>query len=194
MSNAGLEVFLKAPRSRRIFFFKTLHQVFSEHLCHGSVGLVGSLIVEADGDGVVGDVIFGDSDNFEYAASLPLQTETFQEALFNQVANIEGFFTGLALFYPADLQGAPQGFAPDAFITIEVFLPNGTKVGDTVHTLSAGERFSRLVSQLVEEAINLAGGYVRIFSNRPIIGQMIYGVVGPEGIQLYSAVPPTVIM
>ena len=33
---------------------------------------IGSLIVEADGDGVAGDVIFGDSQNFAYAASLPL--------------------------------------------------------------------------------------------------------------------------
>ncbi len=159
----------------------------------GSVNLVGSLVVEADGDGIVGDVIFGDATNFQYAASLPLQTQTFEEALFNQVANVAGFFTGLAFFYPGESQASPQGEVPAAEITIQVFLPDGTMVGESVQTLAAGERFSQLVAQLVAEAVNLAGGYVRIFSTQPIIGQMLFGVVGPQGIQLFSAVPPTVI-
>ena len=69
----------------------------------------GSLIVEADGDGIVGDVLFGDPDKFAYAASVPLQTETFKEALFNQVANVSGIFTGLAFFYPGpDAEASPQ--------------------------------------------------------------------------------------
>ena len=148
----------------------------------------GSLIVEADGDGVVGDVIFGDSTDFAYAASLPLQTEPFTEALFNQVANVSGFFTGLAFFYPGPTAGSsPQG-SPDAEITIQVFLPGGEMAGESSLTLAAGER----ISQLVEEA-ELAGGYVRIFSTRAIIGQMLFGVIGPGGIQLFSAVPPTVV-
>ena len=41
--------------------------------------------------------------------------------------------------------------------------------------------------------IELAGGYVRIFSTQEIIGQMLFGVIGPRGIQLFSAVPPTVV-
>ena len=155
---------------------------------------VGSLIVEADGDGVVGDVIFGDSADFAYAASLPLQTQAFTEALFNQVANVEGFFSGLAFFYPGPTEGgSPQGPQPAAEITIQVFLPSGEMIGESVVTLGVGERISRLVAQLVVEAVNLAGGYVRIFSTHPMIGQMLLGVVGPQGIQLFSAVPPTVI-
>ena len=153
----------------------------------------GSLIVEADGDGVVGDVIFGDSADFAYAASLPLQTQAFTEALFNQVANVSGFFTGLAFFYPGPTEGgSPQGPQPDAEITIQVFLPSGEMVGESVLTLGVGERISQLVEELVGE-IELAGGYVRIFSTQDIIGQMLFGVIGPGGIQLFSAVPPTVI-
>lgn len=155
--------------------------------------IVGSLVVEADGDGVVGDVIFGDSDELRFAASLPLQTKKFEEALFNQVANIAGFFTGLAFFYPGESQGAVQGEIPDAEVTIQVFLPDGTLVGEVVQTLAVGERFSRLVSELVEGAVNLGGGYVHIVSTQPVVGQMLFGVVGPQGIQLLSAVPPTVI-
>ena len=154
---------------------------------------VGSLIVEADGDGVVGDVIFGDSVDFAYAASLPLQTQAFTEALFNQVANVSGFFTGLAFFYPGPTEGgSPQGPQPDAEITIQVFLPSGERAGESVVTLGVGERTSQLVEQLVGE-IELAGGYVRILSTEEIIGQMLFGVIGPSGIQLFSAVPPTVI-
>ena len=104
----------------------------------GPLNLVGSLVVEADGDGIEGDVIFGDATNFQYAASLPLQTQTFEEALFNQVANVAGFFTGLAFFYPRDSQGIPQGEVPDAEITIQVFLPDGTMVGESIQTLAVG--------------------------------------------------------
>ena len=156
-------------------------------------GFVASLIVEADGEGVVGDVIFGDSLNFAYAASLPLQTRPFTEAVFNQVANVSGFFTGLAFFYPGSAEGgSPQGPQPDAEITVQVFLPGGEMADESVLTLAAGERISRLVEQLVGE-IELAGGYVRIFSTEEIIAQMLFGVVGPQGIQLFSAVPPSVI-
>ena len=154
---------------------------------------VGSLVVEADGEGVVGDVIFGDSASFAFAASLPLQTETFTEALFNQVANVSGFFTGLAFFYPVSSQeGSPQGPQPDAEVTIQVFRPSGEMVGLSVVTLAPGERISQLVEQLVGD-IELAGGYVRVFSTGAIIGQMLFGVIGPGGIQLFSAVPPTVV-
>ena len=159
----------------------------------GGESFVGSLIVETDGDGVVGDVIFGDSVDFAYAASLPLQTQPFNEALFNQVANVSGFFTGLAFFYPGpDAGGSPQGPEPDAEITIQVFRPGGELVGESIVTLAVGERISQLVEELVGE-IELSGGYVRILSTQEIIGQMLFGVIGPGGIQLFSAVPPTVV-
>ena len=58
--------------------------------------------------------------------------------------------------------------------------------------LGPGERISQLVEQLVGE-IELAGGYVRVFSTEEIIGQMLFGVVGSCGIRLFSAVPPTVV-
>ena len=122
-----------------------------------------------------------------------LQTEAFTEALFNQVANVSGFFTGLAFFYPEQSQGAsPQGPQPAAEITIQVFLPGGELAGESMVVLAPGERISQLVEQLVGE-LALAGGYVRIFSTERIIGQMLFGVIGPGGIQLFSAVPPTMV-
>ena len=56
--------------------------------------------VEADGPGIIGDVTFGDPTTFQYAASLPMQTLTFTKAIFSQVANALGYFTGLALYNP----------------------------------------------------------------------------------------------
>ena len=110
-----------------------------------------------------------------------------------QVANVSGFFTGLAFFYPeADQASSPQGPDPDTEITIQVFLPSGNRIGESLVTLAPGERISQLVEELVGD-IELAGGYVRIFSTHPIIGQMLFGVLGPGGIQLFSAVPPTVV-
>ena len=147
----------------------------------------------ASSDPTVGDVIFGDSLNFAYAASLPLQTHPFTEAVFNQVANVSGFFTGLAFFYPGMLEeDSPQGPQRDTEITIQVFLPGGEMAGEKTVTLPPGERTSQLVEQLVDQ-IELEGGYVRISSTEEIIAQMLFGLSGPGGIQLFSAVPPTVV-
>ena len=63
----------------------------------GPMPVVGSLRVEADGPGVIGDVIFGNP-TLSSAAALQLQSKPFLEAVFSQVANTDQFFTGLALF------------------------------------------------------------------------------------------------
>ena len=81
---------------------------------------VGSLKVEADGPGVAGDVVFGGSDNLDFAAALALQSQTFLEAVFSQVANVPGFFTGLAFFNPGP--GAAE-------LVVEVYAADGTLVG-----------------------------------------------------------------
>ena len=164
----------------------------------GGFSFVGSLIVEADGDGIVGDVIFGDDVDFQYAASLPLQTQVFTEALFNQVANLPGFFTGLAFFYPgaavaASSQASTQGEVPNAEITIRVFRASGELTGVSVQTLAAGERISRVLPELVPESAGQGGGYVLISSSQGIIAQMLYGAVENGVVKLFSAVVPTVI-
>ncbi len=153
--------------------------------------LVGSLLVEADGDGVLGDVMFGDPDRFRYAAALPLQSEAFEEAVFSQVANVPGFFTGLAFFYP----GSPfeAACSASAEVDVVVFRADGSMAGSARIQLAAGERVSPLVPELVAASAGQAGGYIRIFASRPVIAQMLFGALDAQGIRLFSAVPPAVL-
>jgi cyclophilin family peptidyl-prolyl cis-trans isomerase len=151
----------------------------------GGQDFTGSLRVDSDGPGVVGDVIFGDASNLDFAASLPLQAESFREAIFSQVANGMGFFTGVALFNPG---------TEDALFTLEVFSSAGESVGQTSpQTLEAGRRVSQLVDEFVPASAGQVGGFVTIVSDQPLVGQMLFGVSGAEGVTLFSAVPPTVV-
>ncbi len=154
---------------------------------------VGSLEVEADGDGVVGDVIFGDPVAVAFAASLPLQSEPFTEAVFSQFADIPNlFFTGLAFYYPGDIGAVPQGPIPDTEITIEVILASGESVGQSMRMLKAGERLDELIFSLVPGARGKSGGYIRVTSTQPLIAQVVFAVLGGGGVNLFSAVPPKV--
>ena len=144
----------------------------------------GSLRVDSDSPGVVGDVIFGDSANLNFAASGPLQTAAFQEAIFPHLVNAPGFFTGVALFNPG---------SADAEFTLEVVSSAGESVGQVTEFLSAGQRVSRLVDQFVTDSAGQVGGFVTIVSDQPLVGQMLFGVSGAHGVTLFSAVPPTVV-
>ena len=149
----------------------------------GESGFIGSLQVDADGPGVIGDVIFGDPASFRFAAALPLQTNSFREAVFNQVANVPGFFTGLALFAPEE----------DANITIEVRDAAGMLVGQSIQSLQAGQRLSKLVPELAPASAGQAGGYIVVRSTAALIAQQLFGALGPDGVRLLSAVPPTIL-
>ena len=107
----------------------------------GTVPFVGSLRVVVDGPGVLGDVIFGDPTTLEYAALLPLQRESFRKAVFSQVANVAGFFTGVAVYVPGDTE---------ANLELTVFGADGEIVGEPyTETLAPGTRRSMLVPELV---------------------------------------------
>ena len=158
-------------------------QLFASALEGNPAGLVGSLRLRADGPGIVGDVVFGDPDDLQYAAALPLQSRPFKQAVFSQVANISGFFTGMALYAPDEA----------AKVSIEVYTAGGELVGRSVQRLGAGQRLSKLASELVPASEGQAGGYIMLRSTRPLIAQQLFGVTDATGIQLLSAVPPTVV-
>jgi len=129
---------------------------------------IGSLQVEVDGPGVIGDVIFGESLQLDYAAALPLRTRPFMEAVFDQVANVEGFFTGLAFYNPGSAAAA---------IDLQVVSADGTLVGEATTTIEAGQRIAKLVPELVSASAGQAGAYVLLESDKPVIAQLIFGAL-----------------
>jgi hypothetical protein len=141
---------------------------------------VGSLRVQADGPGVIGDVIFGDSTVFTTAAALPLQTGGFRKAVFSQVANGLGMYNGLALFNPG---------TETAHVTIEVFTAQGVKSGERELDLAPGHRLSRLLPEpeLMPSTNGQIGGYIILQSSHPLVAQEMFGTP-----TLLSAVPPMV--
>ena len=64
-------------------------------------------------------------------------------------------------------------------------------MGQSQQFLAAGHRLSKLVPELVPDSDGQAGGYIVVRSTAPLIAQQLFGALGPEGIRLLSAVPPT---
>jgi hypothetical protein len=141
---------------------------------------LGSLAISSDGPGVIGDVIFGDPNEGLFAAGLPLQPEPFQTAVFSQIANIPGvFFTGLAVFNPNE---------DTASLRLEAYSPEGRLVDQLLVTLEPKNRFSKSLVELMPETETLAGGYIVLASDLPVVAQELFAT---EGLTFMSATPPT---
>ena len=147
--------------------------------------VVGSLIVGSDEGGVVGNVVFGEALSFRFGAQLPLQSHGFLRGVFGHVANLtapdprDSTFTGIALFNPNQA---------DAEVEIIVIGPEGIPIGRFEVILKPGQRFSRVLSELVPESRGRVGGTVIVQSSLPLAGQELFGNVT---LDYLSAVPPT---
>ena len=150
----------------------------------------GSMKIEADGPGVIGDVAFGDPETAAYAAALLLQSQTLSEAVLSQVAVgatnptdlSTHFFTGVALFVPGD---SPVN------VTIRVFDPQGRLKGQAVVALGAGQRVSSVIPELIPAIETLIGGYIHIGSEGGSI--VVQQLFGNSLLSFLSAVPPRII-
>jgi Fibronectin type III domain/Leucine Rich Repeat len=141
----------------------------------------GSLVVESDGFGIIGDIIFADGDTLNYAMSLPLQDKLFQEAVFNHIANLPSIFTGFAFYNPGDVT---------ATVLIEAIGIDGTVVAEKTLVLGPGERIARtLMDPDIWPAFPVqSGGYIKIQSDQPIAGQQLFG---DTTLRYMAAIPPT---
>jgi len=139
---------------------------------------VGSLKIQFSGPGIIGDVLFGEPATLRYAAALPLQNSGFTRAVFSQVANALGYFTGLAFFNPN--AGACK-------VTISVYSADGKLTGRRVITILPGHRRSDLLAFLIESTAGQIGGHIVVESTRPIIAQQLFG---DSVLNFLSAVPP----
>jgi len=142
---------------------------------------VGSLVIEVDSGGVVGDVIFSPFEGIEYAAAMPLQTTPVKEAVFNHIANSNEIYTGLAFFNPGE---------ETAEITIIAKRGDGSEAGVKQLSLAPGHRISRTLkdADMLPGTANLLNGFISISSTRPIICQQLYG---STDLHYLAAVPPT---
>jgi len=155
----------------------------------GSQAVVGSILVESTGAGVIGDVVFGDPSSAKFAAALPLQRTTFRKAVHSQISNgtVPGsaalsYFTGLAIFNP------DSRFASD--VTIEVFDRDGLKIGEAAVELKAHGRISNTLVELVPESAGLVRGYIIVTATRPVVAQQLFGNLA---LDYLSAVIPVVL-
>ncbi len=151
------------------------------HLDSDGVITTGSLVVECFGNGVIGDIIFAEGETMEYAMSLPLQSELFQEAVFNHISSLPTVFTGFAFFNPGE---------EEAEVTIEAFGVNGSQVAEKILVLGPGERIARILTDpdIWPNLEDQSGGYIRIQSTQPIAGQQLFG---DRALHYMAAVPPT---
>ena len=141
----------------------------------------GSLVVDADGNGIIGDIIFADGDTLEYATSLPLQDRLFKEAVFNHISNLPTVFTGFAFYNPGNAT---------ASVLIEAIGTDGNKVAEKTLILDPGERIARtLTDPDIWPAFGYqSGGYIKIQSTQHIAGQQLFG---DRALRYMAAIPPT---
>lgn len=142
---------------------------------------VGSLHVQADGPGVIGDVVFGEPGTLRWATSMPLQVQKFTRAVLNQVANGMGLFTGLALYNPG---------LETADVTIQVFSPTGTITGERLVPLAPGARLSQTLPELLPATTGQVTGFIVLRSTQPLIAQQLFG---ENGLSMMAAVPPSIV-
>ncbi len=136
---------------------------------------IGTLVIQANGPGLIGDVLFGGTQG-ETAAALPLQTSPFETVSFGQVANGMGLYTGLALYNP--------GSEP-VQVTILVATAQGETAGQATFTLAPGTRLARVLPEVVPSSDGQIGGSITISASGPIVAQELFG-----GANMLSAVPP----
>jgi hypothetical protein len=144
----------------------------------------GTLEVRADGDGILGDVTFGDAAAGRFISALPLDGAPLADMILSQVA--EGsqdagraYFTGIAMYNPN---------ASDVDVAVNVFSEDGVPTGAGSLVLRSGRRIAQTLSELVPGFPGQMRGYVRITaSGGPVIA---YEVFGNASADFLAAVPP----
>jgi hypothetical protein len=146
----------------------------------------GTLILDADGPGVIGDITFGDPIAGRFRAALPLETTPSSEMILSQVAKGSAggeisYFTGIAMFNPND---------QPVTVTVEVYSSLGTQTGISPPLyLKSGARLSWTLSELVPGLGEQIGGYLRLRSTGgPIVSFGVYGE--SDTLRFLAAIPP----
>ncbi|MFH1573920.1 MAG: hypothetical protein ABIG68_08040 [Acidobacteriota bacterium] len=144
----------------------------------------GSLVVAADGAGIIGDIVFGDPVAQQFLASLPLDGAPTAEMVLSQVAQGRAggekpYFTGIALYNP-NLNAVS--------VALEVYSETGAVTGSASLVLPGGGRISKTLPELVAGLNDQIRGYIRIRSlGGPVVG---FELFGSQFLDFLAAVPP----
>ncbi len=130
-----------------------------------------------------GCLTFGNPVDTRYESTLPLQAAGGTDIYFAQVASGEvggvDFFTGLAIVNPHD---------QSVTVTIEVRASDGSLLGSVTRTLSAGEKYVRLLPLIegIGDLPVIATGYLHITADSPVLS---FELFGDSALNFLSAVP-----
>ena len=143
--------------------------------------VTGSLTVQTDGPGIIGDVLIKESAVSKFATAALLQTQKARKTVSCQIANALGFFSGVALFNPGKSV---------AQVTVEAFTSSGESAGQQNLTLKAGASLARTLTELIPSTAAQVGGYLVVSSSQPLVVRQIFG---DNELTYFSSVPPSVI-
>ncbi len=135
----------------------------------------GWLRVDSDVDGIVGAAVFRGSDP-DYQAALPLQDAPATELVFPHVAQLAGFFTGIAVLNPT---------AAPTQVDLQVFDEKGGLTGQGTIDLEPGAREAKLVNEFIG-GLEQAGGYIRLSASDAVFA---YALFGTNSLSCLAAIP-----
>ena len=133
----------------------------------GDEVLEGWLEVTANTEAINGQLTYRVVDSGA-AAAVAVVPQGSKASIFAHVATTLGFFTGLAVLNAAALP---------ATVEIAVLDSEGVFVGGFTTVLNPGVRISQLITELVPESADLAGGFIWLRSNVPLFLSALFGSV-----------------
>ena len=131
----------------------------------GQDELDGWIQVEATSAAINGFISYGISETGS-AAAVTSESAGRTKAIFSHLATTEDFFTGVAILNSGALT---------TNLRILALKPDGEILGSFDTVLQPGERLSKLIHELVPEAIGQAGGLIWISSQLPVYMTSLFG-------------------
>ena len=112
------------------------------------------------------------------SATIPLILDPAPKLVYSHVAQDLGYFTGLVV------QNTNE---ESADLTIDVYSKDGMLVGSYSSVLEPGERFAKLLYELIPASEGQIGGYIRIESDAALTS---FALFGGDDLKFLGAIPP----
>ncbi len=126
---------------------------------------------------VLGSIRFSSADGYS-SASLPIILPALSDFVYSQVAQAQGYYTGIALLNTNTTMTS---------VTLDVYKADGTWVGVSTITLLPGQKVSRLLYEFIPTTLGQVGGYIHVQASQPI---MSFALFGTDNGKSLSAIPP----